>query len=251
MAQRHCQRVCGIGWFEYATETEPKGHDPLHLALGGAAVAAQRHLYGGRCVLGNRQASLSDRKQRDARCPPDGGGRVQVPVDKNLFDRYLIETIFGHYLCQVAVNLQQARSNRVANTRANHAGCNCTDARAVALDNAITRGGQSRIDTQNEHMFWRIQNPVARIQNPDKCPTPIGALSSGVWIPVAGSLSHHFGEDLVGNVEIGENMLHVIEVFEGIDEPEDAGCSGTRNRHRGGRELRDVGLVDSRPGLLE
>ena len=204
------ERVGGVGGLRRPVEPEQPGDHRADLVLVGAAAAGDRGLHLRRRVQHDRQAApggADDRHRAGLRGAHDGAdvGLREDPLDGDRVGRGA-----GRASASKAASRATSRGAELVGRRA----CATTPTSTRlgppghALDHAEPAPGQAGVDAQHPH------RRTSRSPNTSSG----GAYGRGrprrrEARPSADALEH-----LVADVEVGPDVLHVVEVLEGVDE---------------------------------
>src|SRR5437762_9535293 len=92
--------------------------------------------------------------------------------------------------------------------------------------------------------------PAAGSTRPQPVPTSPGSTPS-TRMPAAASGSRDGLQDVVGNVEVGVDVLDVVQVLQRLDEAHDRGGLRALDSHGRLRYVRHLGLEDGHARLLQ
>src|SRR5579884_3340093 len=222
MTDRHGERVGGVRRAAAAARQQLPHHQ-LHLGLVGMADADHRLLDQIGRIFRDRQPALGRSQQDDAARQSELQGRGRILVDKALLDRRLIRAEAVEHRPDLPEQGNQAPRQRL-----------------------VGGGMHDAVPDMNETVPLNIDDPPAGV--PQSGIEPDDAHPS--VSPVVGSGSHprHY---LVGDLEIGIDVLHIVVVLERLEQFEQGGCGLFPDRRGGLRAPYEAGRLRRAEAALE
>jgi hypothetical protein len=184
VAKGYCQSICRIVRCRNELHSEDNAYHLLNLSFVRLAIASDRVLHLRRTVFRDRNTTLRGRKQNDSARLTDAYRRGDIPGEKELLDRQHI----GVMRCD-------ERLHRVVETRQprRHVGrCGC-------LDNSVIN--QNRIMCRFHQTITKSSGAGIDSER-DQCAGLLADLS----------------EYVVGQIQVGVHRLHVVEIFESLNQ---------------------------------
>ena len=149
VADRHRERVGGVVGRGRLGQAQQGPDHPLHLALAGAAGAADRHLDRLRGVGEAVDPVLGGGQHRHPARLADGHRRAHVLAEVDLLDRHRLRLVPGDQLAQRAVDPLQAPLHRLIRRGLDHAAVEGNHVVALYADDAEAEICGTRVDAHH------------------------------------------------------------------------------------------------------